>query len=715
MRKLSPIILLIIVLAFCFSCDKMTDPDVVGSLYGSVADKATGEPVKNAGVELQPTGLSVKTGDDGNFEFIKVEPGTYNLYVTKIGYKEYRTSNIVINGDDRDKPVNILLEKLPPALTILDDSGNTIDTLDFGDYESVVTRSFYIFNNSEYKLSWKIKCIGDWIYFDETEGTIDAGATQPLLVTIEREKLHIGANTVIAHVISNNGNKQLTIVATRRNAIETKEATDINALSAVLHAIVIRDTKPSISEYGFVYSNLPAPSLINGAQKVSKIGTPQIGEYSFRLEGLEREKKYHFCAYIANEKDTIYGEQREFVTISHTPKVEISSINTAGSSITVSYRVSDAGIPLQEVGLCWDTDVLPSKEKKYKKYGEEAKSYTSSITDLLPNTLYYIRAYAQNEEGITYSTERHISTTDGLPTVITSESYTKGTTYLIVEGRATSDNSLPITRKGFCWATEHDPTIYDNVVPYANLNDNPFSCRIENLQPGTTYYIRAFAENQNGPGYGTKREFTTDYEPAKLMGYVYDQSSMPIRGVTIEEYDSYRFSTNTDANGYYEISISIKHNETYKIRAYKENYNEQIKSITLPPGRITQQDFILTANTPSTPEIGSIYTMPDGSFMVQTVDLGSAQWNSAKSLCESSTLGGYTDWRLPTLNELKKIYTYKTQIGGFPSRTVTNNNYWSGSAGSKSGYYYYIDFNTGTSSEIPRVNSFKVRAVRTIK
>lgn len=45
------------------------DSGETGSIYGIVTDKATGESIINAGVELQPIGLKTVTGSDGQFEF----------------------------------------------------------------------------------------------------------------------------------------------------------------------------------------------------------------------------------------------------------------------------------------------------------------------------------------------------------------------------------------------------------------------------------------------------------------------------------------------------------------------------------------------------------------------------------------------------------------------------------------------------------------------
>ena len=53
------------------------DVELPGSIYGVVADKATGEPIKSAGVELSPGGLKTITGSEGQFEFTELDPGKY--------------------------------------------------------------------------------------------------------------------------------------------------------------------------------------------------------------------------------------------------------------------------------------------------------------------------------------------------------------------------------------------------------------------------------------------------------------------------------------------------------------------------------------------------------------------------------------------------------------------------------------------------------------
>ncbi|MBQ9439922.1 MAG: carboxypeptidase regulatory-like domain-containing protein [Paludibacteraceae bacterium] len=251
-----------------YSCKKGEDLHAaLGSVYGTVVDKITGEPVGNADVELSPTGLKHTTGSDGTFEFTKVEAGKYNLIVTKSGYKDFRSNEIVVKGNSDDKPVSIQIEMLPPALTVVDDNKKEIDSVDFGSDDGVTMRSFNIFNKSEKKLNWEISHDCQWIKFSKEQGNLEANESQSIVVIIERNKLSLGTNSAIVHITSNNGSKELKILASTVNVVETLQPSNISSQSAALNARIVRNMQPAIVEYGFVYSKKPSPSLTNGAIK----------------------------------------------------------------------------------------------------------------------------------------------------------------------------------------------------------------------------------------------------------------------------------------------------------------------------------------------------------------------------------------------------------------------------------------------------------------
>ena len=183
MKKLSIILSCILGLATLFGgCEKEKLP---GSVYGVVTDKATGDPIINAGVELQPVGLKTVTGSDGRFEFNEVEVGTYNVYVSKTGYISLKSADVEVK-EGKQTQYDVQMEKLPASLRVVDDNNNDIDSLDFGNQTSDVARSFNIFNDGPESIEWEITKTANWISgLSKESGTLSPGATQAVIVTID--------------------------------------------------------------------------------------------------------------------------------------------------------------------------------------------------------------------------------------------------------------------------------------------------------------------------------------------------------------------------------------------------------------------------------------------------------------------------------------------------------------------------------------------------
>jgi len=80
--------------------------------------------------------------------------------------------------------------------------------------------------------------------------------------------------------------------------------------------------------------------------------------------------------------------------------------------------------------------------------------------------------------------------------------------------------------------------------------------------------------------------------------------------------------------------------------------------------------------------------------------------NYAANLCKSLNLGGYTDWFLPSIDELYELYRNRVVIGGFSSAA-----YWS-SFEYDSDNAYYKNFSHGTQFYTDKSYNCRVRAVR---
>lgn len=211
MKKIIPIIVLITLLWSC--TEDGYDAESTGSIYGVITDKATGEPIRTAGVQLNPVGTKTVTGNEGQYEFVGLESGSYSIQVTKTGYADLMGYQITVGGGKPNKG-DVQLEKLPAALRIVNDRGEDIEQLDFGQSISDITRSFNIFNDSPQVLEWQITTTASWINnVNPSQGVLNANGTQGVIITIYRDNLLNVGNITMIHVSSNNGNKAISIIA----------------------------------------------------------------------------------------------------------------------------------------------------------------------------------------------------------------------------------------------------------------------------------------------------------------------------------------------------------------------------------------------------------------------------------------------------------------------------------------------------------------------
>ena len=75
-------------------------------------------------------------------------------------------------------------------------------------------------------------------------------------------------------------------------------------------------------------------------------------------------------------------------------------------------------------------------------------------------------------------------------------------------GNVVSDCGADVTERGVCWSTSPNPTINDNITTNGN-GTGTFTSNLINLTANTTYYVRAYANNSAGTGYGNEISFTT--------------------------------------------------------------------------------------------------------------------------------------------------------------------------------------------------------------
>ena len=129
--------------------------------------------------------------------------------------------------------------------------------------------------------------------------------------------------------------------------------------------------------------------------------------FSVEVYDLKDVTKY----YYQFEYDNGYGKERSekenFMTIVVTKDVT----NITPNSAVCGGNVTDDGNGTVTVrGVCWNTSQNPTINNSHTTDGNGTGSYTSNLSNLTPNTTYYVRAYATNEKGTSYGEERIFKT-----------------------------------------------------------------------------------------------------------------------------------------------------------------------------------------------------------------------------------------------------------------------------------------------------------------
>lgn len=189
---------------------------------------------------------------------------------------------------------------------------------------------------------------------------------------------------------------------------------------------------------------------------------------------------------------------------------QVTSI-TEATAICGGIITSDGGSEITIRGVCWSTSPTPTIENDTTIAAAGSSVFTSLIKGLSPGTTYYIRAYVVNKGGVAYGFNSTFTTKTFSITTTPISVFSLTATSVIGGGNIISDgdsSSLTVKARGVCWTTFPTPTI-ENSKTSDGVGGGRFSSRVDSLIAFTTYYLRAYATNNNCTIYGNEVSFTT--------------------------------------------------------------------------------------------------------------------------------------------------------------------------------------------------------------
>jgi hypothetical protein len=286
--------------------------------------------------------------------------------------------------------------------------------------------------------------------------------------------------------------------------ITTNSITSISQTSAISGGVITANGGAAITQRGVCWSTTTNPTIMN-SKTINGSGN---GSFNSSITGLSSNTIYYVRAYATNSVGTNYGNEISFTTSSSLATISTASITSIGSSTAISGgNITSSSTNVTQRGVCWSTSSLPTISNNITIDGIGVGTFTSNITGLTPNTIYFVRAYATNSGGTAYGNELSF-TTATLPTLTTSSANSISQTTAIAGGNITSSGGTSIIQRGVCWNTTINPTIA-NSKTNDGTGTGAYTSSISGLNANTTYYIRAYATNSAGTSYGNLLGFTT--------------------------------------------------------------------------------------------------------------------------------------------------------------------------------------------------------------
>lgn len=567
-----------------FSCAKDI-VDLHGNISGTVYDSRTHEPLSGVLITLSPTGKTVSTGTDGQYSFLSIEPGTYTIQAMKTDYKSDVNTVVVVTGETVKSDFH-----LTPSVAVLRVSQST---LDFGN--SATTLTLDLKNTGNAVLKWQASEDASWLTCIPTSGEIQSGESASIVVNVDRAGLDRGNYSQTIAIASNGGSEVVKVNMSVQGVSLSisPESLDFGSVSSSMQMTLTNTGTGSIS-----YTLTPNKDWVKVNKTSGTFSSSEVVTVSVNREGFSEGDYVASIAVTVNEEIRTV-DVRMNIPSKENPTVSLISVtdetfNTAlfkGSVVTVgSSKVTSRG-------FCWDVNENPTVDNVQKcNLGdcEVAEDFSYTATSLQSSTEYFVRAYAENSEGLSYSNQIKFKT-KGTPQLAEVET---GVVTNIQSSQAIAGGNLmnlgnveEVKDYGHVWSRKANPTVQDSKTSFGSTQSlGTYNSTMTNLQPNQTYHVRAYATNSVGTAYGNDVEFTTTLGdlalktlPATSITYnsaVCGGEFIDLGGHTISESGiCYSISSSPTISsavvksnatgGSYQVSLTgLKEATTYHVRAY---------------------------------------------------------------------------------------------------------------------------------------------------
>ena len=369
--------------------------DLTGDIQGVVKDYS-GALVENCRVTLSPGGMSDMTDADGIYSFESLQPGTYTLSFSKSGYVDMTEDVTLVAGEIKN--VDVALQD-PSEVTgaisgVIKDftSGALVSncqvTLTPGGKSMTSSLSgtyhFTDLQSGEYSVSFKKAGYND----EKVSVMVKIGETTPCDVLLKTKSAF-----AISQDSYNFGEIEVSKTFYLYNYSDQKCSFEILNLPEWL-----------------TFDRTTGVVDVDGQQAITaNVDRSKVSEgtYSQNIT----------LSYSGKESGSVTLRISMKKVVLSVPQVSIESY--ASSVKSNSFDIAGAitatgGSQILSYGHCWNLTGNPTIEDSKTDFGhtDALLTFKSTASNLSVYTTYYVRAYARNSQGITYSDQVEVTTQD---------------------------------------------------------------------------------------------------------------------------------------------------------------------------------------------------------------------------------------------------------------------------------------------------------------
>jgi len=268
----------------------------------------------------------------------------------------------------------------------------------------------------------------------------------------------------------------------------------------------------------------PMANLTNGWRRVAAMGNVNQAT-NLKITALSRGRTYYWSVQAVDGAlaGGAWSGERS-ITAPDLPSVATYAPSNIHAT-TVDYGgavISQGGSAVTGRGVVWGTNASVSIADclGWADHGSSTGAFGGTLTNLTPVQTYYLRAYASNSMGLAYGDLRSFATSNGLSVTTFAPSNITPETADCLGDVATEDGG-PVLSKGFVWHTNSSVWVTNRLgITDQGGGTGAFNATLTNLAPAKTYYVKAYASNSYGVGYGITRFFTTSNGLASVTTYV---------------------------------------------------------------------------------------------------------------------------------------------------------------------------------------------------